>query len=220
MAPESPFRLVVFDLDGTLIDSRRDLAESANAVLESYGCRPHAEAAIGRMVGDGAATLVRRAFAAAGCQQPEGALERFLTIYNGRLLACTVPYEGIVEVLAALAPRTVLAVCTNKPLRPTEVILEGLGLAPYFGGRVVGGDGPAPRKPDPAGLQSLIAAAGVPPSEAILVGDSVVDWETAAAASAAICLARYGFGFDGFPAERIRAGDRVADRPHDLLDLL
>ena len=74
----APFRLVVFDLDGTLVDSRRDLAESANAVLESCGCPPHSEEAIGRMVGDGAATLVRRAFEGAGCPQPADALDRFL----------------------------------------------------------------------------------------------------------------------------------------------
>jgi phosphoglycolate phosphatase len=211
---------VVFDLDGTLVDSRRDLAEAANAVLESYGCRPHAEEAIGRMVGDGAATLIRRAFAAAGCRQPDEALDRFLTIYNGRLLETTRPYDGIIEVLDRLATRFVLALCTNKPLRPTEAILEGLGLAAYFGGRVVGGDGPLPRKPDPAGLQSLIAAAGVEPGETVLIGDSVVDWETARAASARICMARYGFGFEEFPRQRLRVDDHGVDSPRQLLDLL
>jgi phosphoglycolate phosphatase len=216
----APFRLVVFDLDGTLVDSRRDLAESANAVLESYGCPPHSEEAIGRMVGDGAATLVRRAFEAAGCPQPVDALDRFLATYNSRLLKFTRPYGGIPEVLAALAPRTILAVCTNKPMAPTRTILEQLELAGYFAGRIVGGDGPLPRKPDPAGLRSLMAAADAGPAATVLIGDSVIDWQTAEAASTAVCMAGYGFGFEGFPRERLRSGDQVAERPADLMQIL
>ena len=207
---------MVFDLDGTLVDSRRDLAESANAVLEYYGCRMHSEESIGRMVGDGAATLVRRAFAAAGCPQPPDALERFLTIYNSRLLLFTRPYEGVREVLRELTTRAVLAVCTNKPREATRRILDDLELAPYFGARVVAGDGPLPRKPSPAGLASLMRAAAVEPANTILIGDSVIDWETARAASAHVCMARYGFGFHGFPAERLTADDRVVDHPREL----
>jgi phosphoglycolate phosphatase len=210
----------VFDLDGTLVDSRRDLAESANAVLEHYGCQPHSEEAIGRMVGDGAATLIRRAFEGAGCPQPAEALGLFLSIYNGRLLQFTRPYDGIVEVLADLVPRTTLAVCTNKPLEPTRTILEQLKLADYFGVRVVGGDGPQPRKPDPGGLTFLMAAAGVLPEGTILVGDSIIDWETAKAASTHVCMAGYGFGFEGFPQERLRTGDRVVAHPRELSEAL
>src|SRR5262245_47791251 len=91
------FRLVVFDLDGTLVDSRRDLAQSANTLLAECGCRQLSEEAIGRMIGEGAATLVKRAFDAVGCSQPPESLDRFLAIYNGRLLACTRPYDGIVD---------------------------------------------------------------------------------------------------------------------------
>jgi phosphoglycolate phosphatase len=212
--------LAIFDLDGTLVDSRRDLAESANATLEFYGCRPHTEEAIGRMVGDGAATLVARAFAAAGCPHPADALERFLTIYNSRLLEFTRPYEGMTEVLAEVASRMVLAVCTNKPLHATRTILDGLDLALYFGDRVVGGDGPLPRKPDPAGLTSLIHTAAVAADDTILIGDSMVDWETAQAGSAHVCMARYGFGFEGFPLDRVAALERVVDHPRELLDVL
>ena len=97
------FPLVVFDLDGTLVDSRRDLADAANALLEECGAAPHTEEAIGRMVGDGAATLVARAFAAAACPQPEDALRRFLDIYNGRLLAFTSALAA--ATLAALSLR-------------------------------------------------------------------------------------------------------------------
>src|SRR5712691_844767 len=123
------YRLYVFDLDGTLVDSRRDIAESANALLETCGARPLPEETIGRMVGDGAATLVARAFAAAGIERPTDALNRFLAIYDTRLLKHTRPYPQMPEVLEALGARAPLAVLTNKPLAATHTILCGLGLA-------------------------------------------------------------------------------------------
>lgn len=213
---QSRYRLVVFDFDGTLVDSRRDLAESANQILEACGGAPHSEEAIGRMVGDGAATLVARAFAEANCPQPVDALGRFLTIYNSRLLKFTRPYPGIPELLAHLHTRATLALLTNKPLGATERMLAALDLAEYFGPRVVGGDGPFPRKPDPSGLLHLINEAGVLPSDTLLVGDSVIDWRTAHRAGVGCCVARYGFGFDGFPLDELEAGDRLIDRPQDL----
>jgi phosphoglycolate phosphatase len=216
----SAVRLVVFDLDGTLVNSRRDLADSANTLLEQSGCRPQSEEAIGRMVGDGAATLVRRAFAAAHGSPPPDALERFLAIYNQRLLKFTHAYDGVVELLRDLRQRTVLAVLTNKPLPATRTILEGLGLAEFFGNRVLGGDGPLPRKPDPAGLVAVIASARVSAAETLLIGDSLVDWQTARAASAHVCLARYGFGFDGFPVDRLTTADWVIDHPMELIGRL
>ena len=107
------------------------------------------------------------------------------------------PYRDIPEVLATLAARATLAVLTNKPLGPTREILDGLGLSVHFAAeRVLGGDGPYPRKPDPAGLGHLCAEAGVSPGEAVLVGDSLIDWRTARAAGTRICLAGYGFGRD------------------------
>jgi len=215
------FRLVVFDLDGTLIDSRRDLAQSANALLAESGCGPLSEEAIGRMVGDGAATLVKRAFDAAGCPQPSTALDRFLAIYNNRLLAFTRPYDGIIDVLAALAPRTTLALLTNKPLASTRQILDGLDMSRYFElSRVIGGDGPFPRKPDPVGLIHLMHEAAATPGDTVLVGDSKIDWQTARAARAHICLARYGFGFDNILAEGLDELDRVVETPGDLLGFL
>ena len=148
------FSLIVFDLDGTLVDSRRDLADSINLLLSERGADPLPEAAIGRMIGDGAATLVARAFARLGRERPFDALERFLEIYNGRLLEHTRPYPGIPAALDGLRARAELCVLTNKPIASTRRVLEGLKLAQYFpADRVVGGDGPFARKPDPSGLR-------------------------------------------------------------------
>jgi phosphoglycolate phosphatase len=211
------FQLIVFDLDGTLVDSKRDIAESANATLVAHGASPLTEEAIGRMVGNGAPVLVARAFAAAGCAAPPDALDRFLAIYHARLLTHTRPYDGIPDLLADLAPRVALAVLTNKPIEATRGILDGLGLARYFASeRVIGGDGPFPRKPDPAGLNHLMERCGVTPGATVLVGDSVVDWRTAHAANTHVCLARYGFGWEGFPVEELEADTWIADDPRQL----
>jgi phosphoglycolate phosphatase len=218
---DSRSRLVVFDLDGTLVDSRRDLAESANTVLAEFGCGPRSEEEIGRMVGDGAATLVARAFAASGRPQPASALARFLAIYNRRLLQFTRPYPGIPEVLESLSSTLPLAVLTNKPIGPTQEILAGLDLAGFFTpSRVVGGDGPFPRKPDPAGLRHLASAAGRAIGETVLVGDSVIDCRTARAAGARVCVAAYGFGFEGFPLSELDEDDRLVRAPLDLIETL
>ena len=212
--------LIVFDLDGTLVDSRQDIADSANLLLEACGAAPLPEDVIARLVGNGAATLVSRAFAAAACAPPPDALDRFLDIYGRRLLAHTRPYDGIPEVLEALASRATLAVLTNKPLAATRDILAGLDLARHFTpDRVFGGDGPLPRKPEPAGLVRLAADAGVGVEQTVLVGDSVIDWETARNAGARACMARYGFGFDSFPAGRLTADDLVVDEPSALRGL-
>src|SRR3954467_12243156 len=107
------FRLIVFDLDGTLIDSRRDLANAANAVLGECGGAPLPEDQIGRMVGDGAATLVARVFAASAIAMPSDALARFLAVYERHLLDHTRPYDGILDVLPQLSRRATLALLTN-----------------------------------------------------------------------------------------------------------
>lgn len=216
----SPFRLVVFDLDGTLVDSRRDLAESANQILREYGCCEQVEEALGRMVGDGAPTLVARAFRAAGREAPPEALERFLAVYNGRLLKHTRPYAGIDVVLARLSMRATLAVLTNKPLRPARTILEHFDLVKHFALPIVGGDGPVPKKPDPAGLRHLMGAAQLTADQSVLVGDSVVDYQTARAAGVRLCIARYGFGSDSLDANRLGPGDLAVETPAALLDLL
>ena len=127
-------RLVVFDLDGTLIDSRRDLADATNALIAGLGGEPLSLEAVTAMVGEGAAVLVRRALTAAGLDpSAPGALERFLAHYDDRLTVHTRPYDGIVASLEALrSDGLALAVLTNKPGRPTREILERLELARFL----------------------------------------------------------------------------------------
>jgi phosphoglycolate phosphatase len=213
--------LWVFDLDGTLIDSRRDIADTANQLLIECGVPPIGEDRIGRMVGEGAAMLVARAFKAAGTAPPPDALERFLAIYDVRLTRHTRPYDGMIAALAALRARgATLAVLTNKPRRATAAILERLDLAGYFSPELVfGGDGPFPRKPDPGGLRELMTRAGADARETLLVGDSLIDWRTARAAMTSICMATYGFGFEGFPRETLGLNDLRVDSPAGLLML-
>lgn len=214
------FSLYVFDLDGTLVDSRRDIADAANLLLESCGARTLPEDEIGRMVGDGAPRLVARAFSAAGLAPPPGALERYLAIYETRLVEHTRPYPGIDDVLSALGGRAALGVLTNKPLAATRRLLDELNLARHFDvDAVIGGDGPFPRKPDPAGLLHLARAANVAPADTLMIGDSVIDWRTARNALTAICLVRYGFGFEGFAAGELGPDARAIDAPAELLAL-
>jgi len=187
--------LIVFDLDGTLVDSRLDLAESANELLDAYGVEPLPVPRIVGMVGEGARVLVERVLTAGGLD-PErpGSLEEFLRIYDRRLLNNTTVYPGIEAALADTAPETTMAVLTNKPAHHTARLLDALGLTHWFGGGIIGGDTPLGRKPDPAGLASLIQKAGAAPRTTLMVGDSKVDVETAVRAGTRICLVRYGFG--------------------------
>jgi phosphoglycolate phosphatase len=213
-------RLIVFDLDGTLVDSRRDIADSANVLLQRAGTSPLPEETIGRMVGEGAATFVRRAFEAAAVPQPHDALEQFLQIYATRLLVHTRPYPGIPELLGRLEASFGLAVLTNKPIRSTRDILDGLQLSRFFTREaVIGGDGSLGRKPSTEGLQRLMDQSGSTPADTVLVGDSLIDWRTAEAAGVKICLARYGFGFESIPDDVARSAC-VIDAPLDLLQLV
>ena len=212
-------RLIAFDLDGTLIDSRRDLADAANALIVERGGAPLTEDAVGRMVGEGAATLVRRALIAAGLTFDAASLPRFLELYDARLLGNTRPYPGMIEALQAVERRAVLAVLTNKPLAPTRKLLAALKLAPFFA-TVIGGDGPYPRKPDPGGLQHLMNEHQVSAHRTVLVGDSPIDAATARAAGAAFCAARYGFGAVGATFHAEAAIDRPMDLPTAIAPLL
>ena len=188
--------IIVFDLDGTLIDSARDISESVSELVESYGAPPLPMSEVIDMVGDGAPMLVRRALRQSGLKpSAEDALTRYMRIYDRRLMNHTSPYQGVIESLGVIARRGPLAVLTNKPLGPSIGILEALGLRGFFT-RVIGGDSEYGRKPDPAGLLALQSLA--PGEPLVMIGDSPADWHAAEAAKALFVFARYGFGAGKF----------------------
>lgn len=191
---------VVFDLDGTLIDSRQDLADAANALLARHAAPPLPVADIVAMVGEGARTLVARVLARAGLDvNPEEALSTFLGVYDERLAVHTRPYDGIVPALEALtAAGCRLSVLTNKPQRATDRVLDALGLRHHFAA-VLGGDSDCGTKPDPRGLHRLVQDAGLGSAVTVMVGDSWIDAHTAAAAGLDACLVSYGFGYASVP---------------------
>lgn len=208
-------RLIAFDLDGTLIDSRRDLAESANELIAELGGVPLSEEAIGRMVGEGAAVLVERALAAAGIGDRPDALSRFREIYDERLINHTRPYDGIEEAVQSARRIASVIVLTNKPADPSVRILNSLGMLEMFD-EVIGGDGPFPRKPDPAALMAAMGRSGSSAGSTLLVGDSAIDHETAGRAASHCCLATYGFGFVTFPRERLTGKEWQVLSPGEL----
>jgi phosphoglycolate phosphatase len=209
--------IIAFDLDGTLIDSARDLAESIGEMLEDYGAPALPFDEVVQMVGDGAPVLVGRALTKAGVNaRPDAALARFLKIYDRRLMDHTAPYQGVAETLALALRHGPLAVLTNKPLGPSIGILEALGLRGFFS-RIVGGDSEYGRKPDPAGLLSLRALA--PGDPIVMVGDSPADWHTAAAANVPFVFARYGFGAAKF-GDTPPATEFVIDHARELVGVL
>jgi phosphoglycolate phosphatase len=185
--------LVVFDLDGTLVDSAGDLAASVNAALERLapGIPPVPLEKVRTFIGEGAGTLVARTLAAAGVNvSTEVALPVFLECYRARLLDTTVLYPGVLEALDALRDRT-LAVLTNKPGEMSRRILDGLGVADRFARIWGAGDVPA-KKPDPAGLRMLLHEAEIPLAAAVLVGDSAIDVRTGRAAGVLTVGVTYG----------------------------
>ncbi|HUL71590.1 MAG TPA: HAD-IA family hydrolase [Vicinamibacterales bacterium] len=206
--------LIIFDLDGTIIDSRRDLADSTNEMLATYGAPALPIEQVAAMVGEGARVLVERALLASGLPPAASdALPRFLAIYDRRLLRHTRPYAGIAPVVRLAAARAALAVLTNKPEALSRRILEAFDLRPCFRW-VIGGDASFPRKPDPASVRFLMTEAGATPAGTLLVGDSAIDVETATRAGVRVCVARYGFGRidpDGLPA-----GADVAATPGEV----
>jgi len=212
-------RLVVLDLDGTLVDSSRDIAAALNAALLRLapGTTPLPLARVLDFVGEGARLLVARALAYARLSlTPEEVLPVYLDCYRERLLDTTRLYPGMAESLAALAARGVsLAVLTNKPGDMSRAILQGLGMAERFARIFGAGDVPA-RKPDPAGLLALLAELQVAASEAWLVGDSATDVRTGRAAGVRVAGVCWGFHPEALRAE---GPDRLLDSPAGLAGL-
>lgn len=207
--------VLVFDLDGTLIDSAPDLAAALNRVLDEEGLPPVGIAEIKTMVGDGAAKLVERGLAAAlgragggNGAAPEPArlaalTERFIGYYEAVVADLTRPYPGVPETLARLAGDGYrLGVCTNKPEGPAREVLAALGLLDHF--QVVqGGDSNPVKKPDPGHLHAVLAAMSADTGDAVMIGDSPVDVATARAAGTPVIV--YAHGYSRIPVPELAA---------------
>ena len=216
----SQVKLLIFDLDGTLIDSRLDLIHSVNAMLRHLGRTDLPGDVIASYVGDGAPTLIRRAL---GDPRDESVikagLEHFLTYYRAHKLDHTHVYDGVKDMLTVLhnsnGIRRQMAVLSNKPVIPSRAIVEALGLAGFFT-HVYGGNSFSTKKPDPKGAQAILKETRTRPEETLMVGDSSVDVITGRNAGLWTCGVTYGFA----PHTLCEAPpDVTIDKPHELAEL-
>lgn len=191
---EGHMELLIFDLDGTLVDSKQDLANAVNAARAQMGLAPIDDGRISSYVGEGATVLMRRALGPEASEaEIARALEFFLAYYGEHKLDHTRAYPGVPEALERLRRGGVrMAVLTNKPVRISRAILEGLELAAYFA-RIYGGNSFEQKKPHPVGVERLLSELGVERECAMMVGDSGVDIRTARNAGIQACGVTYGF---------------------------
>jgi phosphoglycolate phosphatase len=227
--PVEQLKLLVFDLDGTLVDSAQDLCNSVNATLAHFGREPLQDAVVAGYIGDGAVLLMRRALfgrdaVAVDEELLAKAYEFFLVYYREHKLDSTYAYEGVLEALEALkqlhdhpnGPERLMAVLTNKPVNPARAICEALGLAPYFL-NIYGGNSFATKKPDPEGLRALMNEAGTRSEETVMIGDSQVDVETAQNAGAWSIGCTFGLAPESLAAN---PPDVLVDSPADWMAAL
>jgi phosphoglycolate phosphatase len=206
--------LLIFDLDGTLIDSKLDLAHSVNATRLHMGMKDLPHELIFSYVGNGAPTLIRRSLEpGASEEQIQQALAFFLAYYSDHMLDYTTLYPGVAETLdALLASGKQMAVLTNKPVRISKAIIGGLGLSKHFF-QIYGGNSFDQKKPHPIGIETLLSETGVAPASAMMIGDSSVDIQTARNAGIKACGVTYGFQPETLVAE---PPDFLIDRFEDL----
>jgi phosphoglycolate phosphatase len=209
-------KLVIFDLDGTLIDSRLDLVHSVNAALRHIGRPELPEDVIASYVGDGAPILIQRALGGEVVDEAlvRKGLEFFLSYYRAHKLDHTTVYPGVAEALAAIQNSAgqsqnggsrKLAVLSNKPVGPSKAIVDALGLGQFFS-QVYGGNSFPTKKPDPEGARRLLEEYGVQPQQAVMIGDSHVDVNTGRNAGMVTIGVTYGF-----------APHTLQDEPPDVL---
>jgi phosphoglycolate phosphatase len=212
-------KLVIFDLDGTLIDSRLDLVHSVNAALRHIGRPELPDNIIASYVGDGAPILIQRALGGEAVDEAliRKGLEFFLSYYREHKLDHTTVYPGIIEALMAIqqssngTPRK-MAVLSNKPVNPSRAIVEALGLGQFFS-QVYGGNSFSTKKPDPEGARKLLEESGVQPQQAAIVGDSHVDVRTGRNAGLWTVGVTYGFATHTLEEE---PPDILVEEPHEV----
>jgi phosphoglycolate phosphatase len=191
--------LLIFDLDGTLIDSKLDLVHSVNAARGLMNLPPISEGLVSSYVGNGAPVLMRRALGREASEADvQRGLEFFLKYYRAHMLDNTRLYPGVRDALDRLREAgEKMAVLTNKPVRFSRSLVEGLGLAGHFF-QVYGGNSFEQKKPDPIGIERLLTESGAPRERTIMVGDSGVDVQTARNAKVQACGVSYGFQPEAF----------------------
>jgi phosphoglycolate phosphatase len=212
-------RTLVFDLDGTLVDTVPDLAAALNRLMASRGLPPFTHSEVAGMLGDGAAALVRRAFAARARPSDTAALDEFLADYGANAARESRAYPGVDATLSLLAAHGWrLAICTNKPEAHARGLLAALGLDHYFAA-IGGGDSFPTRKPDPAHLLATIAAAGGTVASALLAGDHRNDVTAAAGAGIPCIFAAWGYGAPPIAKDAAVVASRFTEVP-DLAERL
>ncbi len=220
--PADQITLVVFDLDGTLVDSRLDLANSVNAMLRHLGRPELPTDVIATYIGDGAPMLVRRALGDPDDEKyVADALEYFLTWYRAHKLDHTYVYPGILDALQAVqhdadGRSRKMVVLTNKPVIPSRAIVDALGMSPFFG-QVYGGNSFATKKPDPLGANTLLKETGTRPENAVMIGDSYIDVHTAR--NAGMWSIGLTFGFSPHTLEDAPP-DVLVDKPEEIAEVL